>query len=159
MVEAAELVLTLLDELGLQAFVKTSGGRGLHLVVPLDRRQDWETVKGFAQAAAQHLATTLPKLFAAKMGAQNRQGRIFVDYLRNRHGATTVSAFSLRARPHLGVSVPIARDELSTLQASDQWRFDTLLQRIEGLKDDPWAGYAKVRQGLTRARRERLGAD
>ncbi|WP_434776479.1 DNA ligase D [Pseudomonas oryzihabitans] len=159
MVEATELVLTLLDELGLQAFVKTSGGRGLHLVVPLDRRQDWETVKGFAQAAAQHLATTLPKLFAAKMGAQNRQGRIFVDYLRNRHGATTVSAFSLRARPHLGVSVPIARDELSTLQASDQWRLDTLLQRIEGLKDDPWAGYAKVRQGLTRARRERLGAD
>jgi len=159
MVEATELVLTLLDELELQAFVKTSGGRGLHLVVPLDRRQDWDAVKTFAQATAQHLANTLPKLFAAKMGAQNRQGRIFVDYLRNRHGATTVSAFSLRARPHLGVSVPIARKELSTLTASDQWHFDTLLPRLEGLKDDPWAGYAKVRQGLTAARRKRLGAD
>ncbi|KTT66032.1 ATP-dependent DNA ligase [Pseudomonas oryzihabitans] len=159
MVEAAELTLTLLDELDLQAFVKTSGGRGLHLVVPLDRRQDWDTVKAFAQAAAQHLANTLPKLFVAKMGAENRRGRIFVDYLRNRQGATTVSAFSLRARPHLGVSVPVARSELARLERSDQWHFDTLLQRLEGLKDDPWAGYAKVRQGLTRARRQRLGVD
>lgn len=159
MVEAAELTLTLLDELDLQAFVKTSGGRGLHLVVPLDRRQDWDTVKAFAQAAAQHLATILPKLFAAKMGAQNRQGRIFVDYLRNRHGATTVSAFSLRARPHLGVSLPVARTELAGLERSDQWHFDTLLPRLEGLKDDPWAGYAKVRQGLSQARRKRLGVD
>ncbi|WP_158893148.1 MULTISPECIES: DNA ligase D [unclassified Pseudomonas] len=157
MVEATELVLTLLDELDLQAFVKTSGGRGLHLVVPLDRRQDWDTVKAFAQAAAQHLANTLPRLFAAKMGAHNRQGKIFVDYLRNRHGATTVSAFSLRARPHLGVSVPVARAELNDLQGSDQWRFDSLLQRLEGLKDDPWAGYAGVRQSLTAARRKRLG--
>ncbi len=158
MVEAAELTLTLLDELDLQAFVKTSGGRGLHLVVPLDRRQDWDTVKGFAQAAAQHLANTLPKLFAAKMGAQNRQGRIFVDYLRNRHGATTVSAFSLRARPQLGVSVPVARRELAALERSDQWHFDSLLQRLEALKDDPWQGYAEVRQSLTAARRKRLGA-
>lgn len=157
MLEATGLVLTLLDELELQAFVKTSGGRGLHLVVPLDRRQDWDTVKAFAQAAAQHMANTLPKLFAAKMGAQNRQGKIFVDYLRNRHGATTVSAFSLRARPHLGVSVPIARNELATLEASDQWRFDSLLERLEGLKDDPWAGYAEIRQSLTAARRKRLG--
>ncbi|KUM42933.1 DNA ligase D [Pseudomonas sp. EpS/L25] len=157
LLEATHLVLTLLDELDLQAFVKTSGGRGLHLVVPLERRHDWDTVKAFAQAAAQHLANTLPKVFVAKMGEQNRQGRIFVDYLRNRHGATTVSAFSLRARPHLGVSVPIARAELERLERSDQWHFDTLLARIEGLKDDPWAGYAGVRQSLTATRRKRLG--
>ena len=157
LLEATELVLTLLDELDLQAFVKTSGGRGLHLVVPLDRRQDWDSVKAFAQAAAQHLASTLPQLFVAKMGAENRRGRIFVDYLRNRHGATTVSAFSLRARPHLGVSVPIARNELAQLERSDQWHFDSLLARLEGLKDDPWSGYAQVRQSLTAARRRRLG--
>ncbi|MEH3024145.1 MAG: DNA ligase D [Pseudomonas oryzihabitans] len=157
--EATALVLTLLDELDLQVFVKTSGGRGLHLVVPLDRRHDWDTVKAFAQAAAQHLAATLPKLFVAKMGAENRRGRVFVDYLRNRHGATTVAAFSLRARPRLGVSVPVARTELATLEASDQWHFDTLLSRLEGLKDDPWAGYTGVRQSLTTARRRRLGMD
>ncbi len=157
LLEATHLVLTLLDELDLQAFVKTSGGRGLHLVVPLERRHDWDTVKAFAQAAAQHLAATLPKVFVAKMGEQNRQGRVFVDYLRNRHGATTVSAFSLRARPHLGVSVPIARTELERLERSDQWHFDTLLARLEGLKGDPWAGYTEARQGLTAARRKRLG--
>src|SRR6201991_1295101 len=82
MIEAAQLTRTLLDELGLVSFCKTSGGKGLHIVVPLTKHEGWDEVKEFSQAVAQHMATTLPKKFAAKMGAQNRKGKIFVDYLR-----------------------------------------------------------------------------
>ncbi len=119
--EAATLVRGLLQELGLQSWLKTSGGKGLHVVVPLTPRDDWDTVKAFAQAVVQHLAQVIPQRFAARMGAANRVGKIFVDYLRNNHGATTAAAFSARSRPGLGVSMPIAWDDLAALKRSDQW--------------------------------------
>ncbi len=114
-------------------------------------------MKNFSQAVAQHMAQTLPKLFSAKMGMQNRKGKIFIDYLRNNRGSSTVVAFSLRARPGLGVSVPIHWDELADTQSGDQWNIDNVHERLDALQGDPWEGYAKTRQRLTAAIKQRLG--
>jgi bifunctional non-homologous end joining protein LigD len=117
-------------------------------------------VKAFSQAVAQHMAATLPKHFAAKMGPQNRKRKIFVDYLRNNRGSSTVAAFSARARPGLGVSVPLAWDEVESTTAGDQWTVANVRERLEALHEDPWAGYAKTRQRITAAMKKRLdGAD
>ncbi|WP_027211187.1 DNA ligase D [Burkholderia sp. WSM2232] len=156
MIEAALLTRTLLEELGLTSFCKTSGGKGLHVVVPLAKHAGWDEVKGFSQAVAQHMASTLPKYFSAKMGAQNRKQKIFVDYLRNNRGSSTVAAFSVRARPGLGVSVPLAWDEVAQTTGGDQWNIRNLHERLAQLKSDPWAEYAKTRQRITAAMRKRL---
>ncbi|MDR8016088.1 DNA ligase D [Ectopseudomonas guguanensis] len=158
MLEATRLTLAVLDELGLQAFLKTSGGKGMHIIVPLARHADWDTVKGFAKALAQFMARQLPERFTATSGPKNRVGKIFIDYLRNGRGASTVSAYSVRARPGLPVSVPIARGELDGLRSAQQWTVANLQQRLDGLREDPWTGYAN-RQRLTRAMWDRLGAE
>ena len=157
MLEAAQLTLSVLDELGLQVFVKTSGGKGLHLVVPLARRDGWETVKAFAKAIAQFMAMQLPERFTATSGPKNRVGKIFIDYLRNARGASTVTAYSLRARPGLPVSVPVSRDELKALRTAQQWTIANVLERLQGLKADPWAGYAH-RQKISKKMWDKLGA-
>jgi bifunctional non-homologous end joining protein LigD len=160
MIEAAQLTRTLLEELGLVSFCKTSGGKGLHVVVPLAKQAGWDEVKAFSQAVAQHMAATLPKHFAAKMGPQNRKRKIFVDYLRNNRGSSTVAAFSARARPGLGVSVPLAWDEVESTTGGDQWTVANVHERLEALHKDPWGGYAKTRQRITAAMKKRLdGAD
>ena len=149
--EAALLTRTLLDELGLEGFLKTSGGKGLHVVVPLTPRADWDTVKGFSQAVVQHLAQTIPDRFVAKSGPANRVGKLFVDYLRNSHGATTAAAFSARARPGLGVSMPTAWEQLSDLKSGAQWTVQTAREHLSFEKSDPWAGYWTKKQTLTAA--------
>ncbi|MFM0222400.1 DNA ligase D [Paraburkholderia dipogonis] len=156
MIEAAQLTRSLLEELGLKSFCKTSGGKGLHVVVPLAKQAGWDEVKDFSQAVAQHMAATLPKYFSAKMGAQNRKQKIFVDYLRNNRGSSTVAAFSARARPGLGVSVPLSWDEVAATTGGDQWTIENLHERLAELKSDPWADYAKTRQRITAAMKKRL---
>ena len=141
MQQAALLVRTLVEELGLTPFLKTSGGKGVHVVIPLKKLHDWDTVKGFSQAVVQHLARTLPQLFVAKSGPKNRVGKIFVDYLRNGFGATTVSAWSARARPGMGVSVPVAWDELAGLKSSAQWTVQNIADRL-AVGNTPWDAYA-----------------
>ena len=140
--EAAFLVQTLLEALELRAFLKTSGGKGLHIVVPLKKLHDWDTVKGLSQAVVQHLAKTIPQKFVAKSGPKNRVGKIFVDYLRNGFGATTVSAWSARARPGLGVSVPIAWHELKGLASSAHWTAENIAERM-AVGNSVWHDYAK----------------
>ena len=157
MLEAAQLTLSVLDELGLQAFVKTSGGKGLHLIVPLARRDGWDTVKAFAKAMAQFMTQQLPERFTATSGPKNRVGKIFIDYLRNARGASTVAAYSVRARPGLPVSVPVSRDELKDLRGAQQWTVANLHERLQGLKEDPWAGYAN-RQKISKKMWDKLGA-
>lgn len=155
-IEAAQLTRALLDELGLVSFCKTSGGKGLHVVVPLARHAGWDDVKAFAHAVARHMAATLPERFTATMGPRNRKGKIFVDYLRNNRGASTIAAYSVRARPGLGVSVPIAWDELPDTTGAAQWTLANLHERLDALKHDPWRAYAHVRQRVTAALRKRL---
>jgi bifunctional non-homologous end joining protein LigD len=149
--EAATLVRGFLQELGLQSWVKTSGGKGLHVVVPLAPRAGWDTVSGFAQALVQHLARVIPQRFVAKSGAANRVGKIFVDWLRNNHGATTAAAFSARARPGMGVSMPMAWDDLPSLKRSDQWTVRTAREHLSFQALDPWRDYASCKQTLTGA--------
>ncbi|TLX56037.1 DNA ligase D [Stutzerimonas nosocomialis] len=158
MVEATQLTLTLLDEIGLQAFLKTSGGKGMHIVVPVTPGQSWDEVKAFSQGIARYMAKLLPDHFSAVSGPKNRVGRIFIDYLRNSRGASTVSVYSVRAREGLAVSVPIHRDELADIKGADVWTLRTLLPRLEELDgDDPWAGLGEVEQVITDEMRERLG--
>ncbi|HMC14838.1 MAG TPA: DNA primase small subunit domain-containing protein, partial [Albitalea sp.] len=149
--EAATLTRALLDELGLQSWLKTSCGKGLHVFVPIAPRLDHEVVKDFSQAVVQHLAATIPSRFVAKSGASNRVGKIFVDYLRNGHAATTAAAFSARARPGLGVSMPVAWEQLSRLKSGAQWTIATAREHLSFEKDDPWADYWNCRQTLTAA--------
>jgi bifunctional non-homologous end joining protein LigD len=156
MIEATQMTLSVLDELGLDAYIKTSGGKGMHIIVPLARKADWDTVKAFAKALAQFISEQLPERFTATSGPKNRVGKIFIDYLRNTRGASTVAAYSARARPGLPVSVPVSRDELASLKSSDQWNIANLQKRLRKLKADPWAGY-KNTQRITRPMWKRLG--
>ena len=148
--EAAALVHAFLSELKLPAFLKTSGGKGLHLVVPLKKQFDWDTVKDFSQAIVQHLARTIPQRFVAKSGGSNRVGKIFIDYLRNGYGATTVCAWSARSRPGLGISVPVRWDELDGLKSGDHWSVRSVHARLdEG--NGPWDDYDASRVALAAA--------
>ena len=157
MVEATQLTQTLLDEIGLQSFLKTSGGKGLHILVPLEPVHDWAEVKAFSQAIAQYMAKLMPQHFSAVSGPKNRVGRIFIDYLRNSQGASTVAAYSVRAREGLGVSVPIHRDELADLKGANLWTIRNLMPRLEEQgDDDPWEGIDATGQRITADMRERL---
>jgi bifunctional non-homologous end joining protein LigD len=149
--EGAQLMRALLEELGLQSWLKTSGGKGLHVVVPMSARLDYETVKAFSQRIVQHLAQTIPQRFVAKSGPSNRVGKIFVDYLRNGFNATTAAAFSARARPGLGVSMPIAWDELPEIRSGAHWTISDARDRMSFQKADPWADYWKCKQTMTAA--------
>ncbi|POD68928.1 ATP-dependent DNA ligase [Pseudomonas syringae group genomosp. 3] len=157
MIEATQMVLAVLEELGLEAFLKTSGGKGMHIIVPLARQAEWDTVKAFAKAIAEFISRQLPERFTATMGPKNRVGKIFIDYLRNSRGGSTVTAYSVRARPGLPVSVPIALHELTGLTSSAQWDITNLEQRLSQLKDDPWAGYSNRRK-ITQKMWKQLGA-
>ncbi|KVA06710.1 DNA ligase [Burkholderia latens] len=157
MIEAAQLVRGLLDELGLVSFCKTSGGKGLHVVVPITRHMGWDDVKDFSRAVAQHVAGALPDRFTATMGPRHRRGKIFIDYLRNGRGASTIAAYSVRARPGMGVSVPLRWDEVPDTTGGNQWTIDTLHERVDRLKRDPWEGYDDTRQRITAQMRARLG--
>lgn len=150
--EAAQLVQVLLKELHLPAFLKTSGGKGLHVVVPIKRLQGWAAVKGFSQAVVQHLAETIPARFVAKSGPRNRVGKIFVDYLRNGRGATTVSAWSARSREGMGISVPVAWKELGMLTSGAHWTVRTVGERMRQ-GNAPWDGYAAAAVSLSGAMR------
>ncbi|CAN7384702.1 DNA ligase D [Variovorax sp. LjRoot178] len=149
--QAAELVRVFLEQLGLASFVKTTGGKGLHVVVPLKRLYDWDTVKDFTQAIVVHLARTLPQLFVARSGPKNRVGKIFIDYLRNGFGATTASAWSARARPGLGVSVPITWEELAKVTSGAHWNVRNIHTRLDK-GNEPWEDYANAAHSLSRAK-------
>ena len=146
--EAAAIVHSFLTDLKLQSWLKTSGGKGLHVVVPIAPRHEWAAVKGFSQAVVQHLARVVPARFVAKSGPSNRVGKIFVDYLRNNHGATTVAAYSARARPGLGVSMPVAWDALGALKSGSQWTIATAREHLSFHPNDPWADYWGSKQAL-----------
>jgi bifunctional non-homologous end joining protein LigD len=149
-VEGAQLLRTLLSELNLASFVKTTGGKGLHVVVPLQRVHTWDEVKAFSKSLADHLEHMIPERFLANMSKQKRKGKIYVDYLRNAKGATAVAAYSTRARPGAPVSVPLSWDELSADVRSDQFTLGNLGDRLSRLKHDPWREYFSTKQRITR---------
>ncbi|MEO7941467.1 MAG: DNA ligase D [Burkholderiaceae bacterium] len=151
MQESALLVHTLLGELGLACWLKTSGGKGLHVVVPMAPHFDYDTVKRFSKSLVQYLAKTLPTRFVAISGPSRRVGKVFADYLRNGQGATTVAAFSARARPGMGVSMPVAWEDLPTLTGGAQWTIANARDHLSLRASDPWHAYWRCRQSLAKA--------
>jgi len=145
--EAAVLLRAFLAELGLPAWLKTSGGKGLHVIVPIRPQHGWDTVKGFSQAIVAHMAQHIPQRFVLKSGPANRVGKIFIDYLRNGRGATTVCAWSARTRSGLGISVPLAWEELDKLTAGDEWNVSNVHGRLD-VGNAPWAGYARSARAI-----------
>ncbi|WPN27992.1 DNA ligase D [Pseudomonas sp. P5_109] len=157
MVEATQLTLSVLDELGLKAFLKTSGGKGIHVVVPLTRKLGWDEVKDFSHAIVSHMANLLPERFSAVSGPKNRVGRIFIDYLRNGLGATTICAYAARTREGLPVSVPIFREEVAELKGGNHWNVHNVHERLSEVGDAPWAQMPGTRQAITAEMRRRVG--
>ncbi len=147
-VAAAKEVRSLLEELELVSFVKTTGGKGLHIVVPVRRRSDWADAKSFCRAVADFLVAAAPDRYIATMSKAARKGKIFIDYLRNDRGATSIAPYSTRARDGATVSVPIAWEELSGRMKSDHFNIHNLPARLSRLKTDPWAEIVSVKQSI-----------
>lgn len=145
-VEGALALRERLSGLGLQAFVKTTGGKGLHVVVPIERRHGWKQAKGFAKALADRLAAERPERYLTRISKAERRGRIFIDYLRNDATSTAVAPYSTRARPGAPVAMPLAWDELTP--GLDPAAFDLRRARPRLTRPDPWAEIGEIRQRL-----------
>ncbi len=149
--EAAETLRGQLSGLGFAAFVKTTGGKGLHVVVPITPKQDWDRVKAFTKKIAEDLVREAPQLYTATMSKSKRQGKIFIDYLRNARTATAVSAYSTRARANAPVSVPVHWDELAMDVRGEHFNIHNVPERLARLRTDPWEGYEKARRPINDA--------
>lgn len=145
---SAQQVHDLLQQLGLQSFLRTTGGKGLHVVVPLNPGNRWPLVKQFAKGFAEALAGSEPDRYLATATLKLRPGKIFVDYLRNGRGATAVASYSLRARDGAPVAVPLAWRELAALKRGDAFDLDATVARLKKQRKDPWAGIDTIRQDL-----------
>jgi bifunctional non-homologous end joining protein LigD len=155
--QAALLVRTLLENIGLAPFLKTTGGKGLHVVAPIEPVVGWEQVKGFTKAVAEFLERTFPDRFTSKLLKISRRGKIFIDYLRNGEGATAVAAYSTRARANAPVSAPVGWDELSADLRFDRFNVGNMPTRLKKVKADPWRDIADAAVSLTPAVMARVG--
>jgi bifunctional non-homologous end joining protein LigD len=149
LVEGAREVRARLAQFKLKSFVKTTGGRGLHVVLPI-APADWGTAKDFAHAIADAMAGDNPRRYVSNMAKSKREGRIFVDYLRNGRGATAIAPYSTRARNGAPVAMPLSWDELDGLQSTSQFNLTNVPARLARQGRDPWAGMKGIRQSLTR---------
>lgn len=144
-------------EAGLESFVKTSGGKGLHVVAPLEPSAKWDEVKAFAKGIADAMASDSPERFVATVTKSKRKGKILVDYLRNGRGATAVAAYSTRARPGAAVSMPLEWDELSPAIGPAYFTVTNAVPRLAALKTDPWADFwraaAPLKAGARKGKR------
>lgn len=146
--KAARMLHDALAAIGLESFLRTSGGKGLHVVVPLAPPVAWADAKHFAGQIALILAAERPQMFVSIAGEQKRDKRIFIDWLRNARGATAVASYSLRAREGAPVAMPIEWSELSRLRSGTAYTLKSALRKIERRSADPWAGFDRVRQTL-----------
>jgi bifunctional non-homologous end joining protein LigD len=156
-VEAAVEVRETLEALGLRSFVKSTGGKGLHVVAPLARRNHWDELRAAARALAHAIADGNPERYLATSSKAERRGRIFLDYMRNAPGATAIASYSTRARPGAPVSLPLGWDELDAGFDPGEWTLRTVPERLESISVSPWAGYDGTRQSITRAMMDALG--
>jgi bifunctional non-homologous end joining protein LigD len=155
-VEAARQTRDRLGELGLESFLRTSGGKGLHVVAPLARRSSWEQLKAFAHAFADDMVRRAPDRYIANMSKAKRKGKIFVDYLRNQRGATAVASYSTRARAGAPVAAPLTWGELTARLKPNQYTVANMPRRLAKLKADPWEGFFAVKQSITRQMEDQL---
>ena len=148
LIGAARQLRGFLSQAGLQSFVRTSGGKGLHLVVPLLPAVPWERARAFSQAVAEAAREMDPLRYVATASKKLRKGRIFIDWLRNGRGATSVASFSVRARPGAPVAMPLRWEELGKVASGHAFNIRNAPARLKRLKSDPWAGMATLRQTL-----------
>ena len=146
-----------LDGFGLQSFAKTTGGKGLHVVVPLAPELGWSAVKSLTKAVADHIAAQHPQRYTTNQSKRARQGRIYIDYLRNARGATAIGAYSTRARSGAPIAAPLFWREVEEGVRPEGFTVATVPLRLTALKSDPWAEIGTVRQTITRAVRRKLG--
>lgn len=149
-VRTAKIVRRLLHVLDLESFVKTTGGRGLHVVVPLTPRADWSECLTFARAFGEALVRQEPELYTVQFAKRGRDDKILIDYLRNNRTNTSITAFSTRAKPDAPVSVPLDWRELSAAHTPDRWTVASVPGRLARLRTDPWAQYWSARQTIPR---------
>jgi len=147
-VDAALEIKHHLEQFNLTSFVKTTGGKGLHVVIPIKPEYDWEEIKHFTHVFVLFVEKLRPERYISKMTKAKRGGKIFVDYLRNLRGATAISAYSTRARIHAPVSAPVYWDELTANKRDTEFNIKTLPPRLASLKDDPWGDFWTVKQSL-----------
>ncbi len=145
---AARLLRDILASAGLRSFVMLTGGKGLHVVTPLQGGSDWEKVKSFARGIATAVATSEPDKYIAKASKHQRTGRIFIDWLRNMRGGTAVAPYSTRARAGCPIAVPIGWQELTRIARADQYNIRTIERRLRSLARDPWAEFFRTRQDI-----------
>lgn len=147
---SARLLRNFLSELGLESFVKTSGGKGLHVTVPLMRRNTWMEIKSLARGVAEEIANRVPDQFVTSMSKARRRDRIFIDYFRNEYGVTCIAPYSTRARMGAPVAAPLGWEDLSQEIGPDTYTVRNLVERSALQKSDPWQGYFNVRQSITK---------
>jgi bifunctional non-homologous end joining protein LigD len=156
---AAVEVREFLDDLGLKSFLKSTGGKGFHLVAPIAPKLGWAEVKPFAKAIADALVAARPDRYTANPLKRTREGKIFVDYLRNQRGGSAIVNYSTRAKPGAPVACPLRWDELNGLKAASPYTAKTLPARLKAMKRDPWEGFFSTRQSITAKARKALGLD
>jgi len=156
--EAAKALRELLASVGLATWIKTSGGKGLHVTVPIDRRSTWDEVSVFTRGVAARLARESPRRYIATASKAARTGRIFIDWLRNTRGATSVAPWSTRAREGAPISMPLSWDQLDDVKSGGQFRLVNVEAFVRHGGGDPWAALLGARQRLTRAMIEGLAA-
>ncbi|WP_332715568.1 DNA ligase D [Pelagibacterium mangrovi] len=137
-----------LADLGLKTFPLVTGGKGLHVVAPITRRAEWPAVKAFSADFAKQMAADEPDRFTATLSKKARKGKLFIDYLRNERGSTAIAPYSSRARQGAPVAVPVAWDEVASLSAANAFSLEAAAERAA---NDPWPGYAKLRQSLPKS--------
>jgi bifunctional non-homologous end joining protein LigD len=148
-IEGAKDIRERMGELGLESFIKTTGGKGLHVVIPLERKYGWATIKAFARAVAQSMEHDDPKCYVATASKAKRKGKVFVDYLRNELTSTAVAPYSARAREGAPVATPLVWEKLKpTLKPKEEFTIETVPQRLAKLKKDPWKDLFSIRQNL-----------
>jgi len=156
---ATQEVRDFLVDLGLTSFLKATGGKGLHLVAPLTPKGGWDEIKTFAKAVADALVAARPDRYTANPLKRTRVGKIFVDYLRNQRGGSSICNYSTRARTDAPVATPLRWDELKRLESGAPYTAKTLPARLKRLKTDPWDGFFATRQSITAKARKALGVD
>jgi bifunctional non-homologous end joining protein LigD len=148
-VAGARMLRGALQALGLESFVKTTGGRGLHLVVPIAAERPWDECLAFTRALTAAIARRDPGRYTVANPKAGREKKILLDYLRNNRTNTSVAAYSTRAHPDGTVSVPVTWEELTARLRPEELTLVTVPRRLARLRADPWAGYWKSRQRLT----------
>ena len=158
MIEAAREMRDRLQALDLVPFLRVTGGKGLHLVVPLTPRAEWDEVKAFTRGIAELQARDHPDRYTINMSKAKRKGRIFIDYLRNTRGATAIATYSTRARAGAPVAAPVRWDELGAGLRPDRYTISNLRRRLSALRADPWADFERARRPLDRRCLKAVGA-